>query len=132
VVAAGDFVGELVVHATEVEMLAGGAAEEAAVLVVEGDVFVVAVVAVLGFIQPTTGEYQVLEFLGGQQATIEGLRQDAPVVGLEDRQFRHQRADFQLGGGNFHFAGQAQFGVFIGGAAIVVSGQQAGAGAVGA
>ena len=43
-----------------------------------------------------------------------------------------QRADFQFGGGDLHFAGQAQLGILVGGAAIVVGGQQAGAGAVGA
>ena len=132
VIAAGDLVGELVVHAAEIEVLAGGAAEETAVLVVEGDVLVVGVVAVLGLVETATGEHQVLELFRGDQAAVEGLRQDAAVVGLEDRQFGDQRADFQLGGGDLHFAGQAQLGILVGGAAIVVGGQQAGAGAVGA
>ena len=132
VVAAGDLVGEFVVHAAEIEVLTGSPAEEAAVLVIEGDIFVVGIVAVLGFIQAAAGEYQILEFLGRQQPTIEGLRQNAPVVGFEDRQLGHQRTDFQLGGGDFYFAGQAQLGVFVGGAAVIMGRQQSGAGAVGA
>ncbi len=105
---------------------------EAAVLVVEGDVLVVGVVAVLGLVEAAAGEHQVLELFGGDQAAVEGLRQDAAVVGLEDRQLGDQRADFQFGGGDLHFAGQAQLGILVGGAAIVVGGQQASAGAVGA
>ncbi|MNZ74955.1 hypothetical protein D3C78_934210 [compost metagenome] len=132
VVAAGDLVSELVVQAGHVEMVAGDGAEKAAVLVVEGDILVVGTVAVTGFFQAPAGEGQVLDFARGQQAALEGLRQDAPVVGLQGRQFRDQGTDLQFGLGEFHLAGQAELGILVGGAAIVVGRQQAGAGAVGA
>ncbi|MNN57777.1 hypothetical protein D3C81_1727810 [compost metagenome] len=129
VVAAGDFVGELVVQATKAEMLAGDGAGKTAVLVVEGDVLVVGAVAILGFVQAPAGECQVLDFLGAQQAAFKGLRQDAAVVGLEDRQLRDQAADFQFRCGDFHFAGQAELGILIDRTPIVGR-QQASAGTV--
>ncbi|MNF52083.1 hypothetical protein D3C84_334230 [compost metagenome] len=132
VVAAGDLVGELVVNATEVEMRARYGAGEAAVLVVEGNVLEVGAVAVLGFLQASAGEGQALELFGTEHAAFEGLRQDAPVVGLEDRQFRNQAADLQFGGGDFHFAGQAEFRVLVSGTPVIVDRQQTGTGAVGA
>ena len=87
-------VGDLIIHAAEVEVFASIRTSEAAVLVVEGDVLEVSAVAVLGFIQAPAGEGLVLDLFGGQQAIFEGLRQDAPVVGLQDRQFWDQAADF--------------------------------------
>ncbi|MNZ87962.1 hypothetical protein D3C78_1068400 [compost metagenome] len=129
-VAAGDPVGEFVVQASHVEMVAGHGAEKAAVLVVEGDVLVVGTVAVLGFFQASAGERQVLDFAGRQQAAFKGLRQDATIVGLQGRQFRHQRADFQFGGRDLYLAGQAELGILVGGAAVIVGRQQAAAGTI--
>ncbi|MOA49432.1 hypothetical protein D3C78_1723130 [compost metagenome] len=88
-VATSDLVGELVVQASHVEMVAGNRAKKAAVLVVEGDVLIVGAVAVLGFFQAAAGKGQVFDFAGGQQATFEGLRQNATVIGLQGWQFRH-------------------------------------------
>lgn len=120
VVAAGDAVGELVVQAAQGQVVGAEGATEAAILVVQRQVFPVGVVAVLGLVQAPAGEGQALDFPGREQAAFEGLRQDAPVVGLQSRQFRDQGADFQLGLGELYFAGQAQFGVFVGGLAVIV------------
>ena len=131
-IAAGDAVGELVVQPAQGQVVGAEAATEAAVLVVQRQVFPVGVVAVLGFVQATASEGQALDFLRGEQATFERLRQDAPVVGLQGWQLGDQGADLQFGLGNLHLTGQAEFGILIGGFAIIVCRQQAGVGAVGA
>ncbi|MCY1177487.1 hypothetical protein D9M73_177970 [compost metagenome] len=132
VVAAGDAVGELVVEPAQGQVVSAEAATEAAVLVVQRQVFPVGVVAVLGLVQAATGEGQALDLFGGEQAALEGLRQDTPVVGLQGRQFGDQGADLEFSLGDLHLAGQAQLGVFVGSLAVIVGRQQAAVGTVGA
>ncbi|MNN38938.1 hypothetical protein D3C81_1529580 [compost metagenome] len=60
------------------------------------------------------------------------MRQDAAGVGLHGRQFRDQGAVLEFAGRHLDLGRQAQAAEFVGGTAIVVHRQQAGAGTVGA
>ncbi|MCY1371049.1 hypothetical protein D9M69_581770 [compost metagenome] len=65
-VATGEALGEGVVQAAEVEVIAGGGCGEALVLVVDGQVFGVGRGAVLDLVEAATGEGQVADFLRGE------------------------------------------------------------------
>ncbi len=58
-----------------------------------------------GVFQLSGSEGQVVDFIAGDLATLEGLREQAAIVGNQDRQLRLQSAVTQFGLGNTHLRG---------------------------
>src|SRR5690606_5137606 len=77
-----------------------------------------------GVLDLTSGQGQVVDFVGGDLATFEQLRQQAAVVGYQDRQFRRQGADARLGLGETNLTGQAALAELVDSAAIAFQREQ--------
>ena len=89
------------------------------------------VVAFGGAVDLGVGEGQVVQFLRGQHAALEGLRQDAPGAGSDGRVLEQLGADLQLGLRQANLAGDAEFAVLVGHPAVVAYRQQTGTAATG-
>src|SRR5690606_8420035 len=77
-----------------------------------------------GVLDLTSGQGQVVDFVGGDHAAFEHLRQHTTVVGDQDRQFRHQGTDASFGLGETNLAGQAALAELINSAAIAFQREQ--------
>ncbi|MNS38207.1 hypothetical protein D3C72_704500 [compost metagenome] len=80
---------------------------------VDRHLFIVAGVAALDVLDLATRQSQVLDLAGSDLTAFPGLRQQATVVGHDDRQFRLQGTQLQLSLGNLGLGGQAQAGEVI-------------------
>jgi len=87
VVRSGQILGDLVVGTGVVELVAefAGVIVGAFVRASNRQVFVVAGVTALGRLDLTSGQSQVFDFVRNDLAALEGLRQQATVVGLDHR-----------------------------------------------
>ncbi|MCY1447371.1 hypothetical protein D9M71_639890 [compost metagenome] len=122
---------ELVIHTAQPEGVAFGiTACEAPVLVVQCDRDPVCRVSIGLALEARTDEGQRIEFFAGEQAAFKGLREEAPSVGLNCREFWDQGAVFKLGLGQAHLASQAQATELISCATIIMGRQKAGTGSV--
>src|SRR5690606_33621144 len=132
VIAAGDLVAEPVVDTGQIQMIGLGATGEAAVLVVQREVFGIGRGTVDDLVQPPADEGQALQFLGGQQAAFVDLRQGAAGTGLDHRQLGNVRAVAKFGLGELDLGGQSQAAELVRGAAVLAHRQQVGAAAAAA
>ena len=67
-----------------------------------------------------SGQRQVVNFVGGDHAAFEHLRQQAPIVRYENWQLRQQSADARLGLRETNLAGQAAFAEVVDRAAVAL------------
>ncbi len=132
VIAAGDLVAEPIVDTGQIQMIGLGATGEAAVLVVQREVFGIGRGTVDDLVQPPAGEGQALQFLGGQQAAFVDLRQGAAGAGLDHRQLGNVRAVAKFGLGELDLGSQSQAAELVRGAAVLAHRQQVGAAAAAA
>ena len=87
----------------------------------DGQIVFVGGVTVLGTLELAGGQGHVLDVLGRDLSTLEGLRQQATVVGDHDRQLRHQGAVAELGFGDLHLGSSADIGELVNGAVIGIT-----------
>src|SRR5690606_12256894 len=71
-----------------------------------------------GMLDLTSSQGQVVNLVGGDHAAFEHLRQQATVVGNQDRQLRHQSTNATFGLGDTNLCGSASLAELIHGAAI--------------
>ena len=117
VVLGGQVFGELVVTTSVVELVGelACAVVGAAVGTANRQVFVVAGVTTFGLFDLTSNQGQILDVVGSDLATLEGLRQQTTIVGHDNWQLRLQGAQLQLGLGDLDLAGYTQAGEIVDG-----------------
>ncbi|MDT4851013.1 hypothetical protein FQZ97_851810 [compost metagenome] len=127
-----EILAQLIVEAGEIEAVAvpcrsrgdPGAVPAWAVGAVDRQVLAVALGAALGAPELADDQVEAVDFLDAQLGSLEGLWQQAPVVGLDHRQARQQRAEARFAVGYAQFPGQPEAAEFVPRAAIALQREQ--------
>ncbi|MNE87825.1 hypothetical protein D3C80_1850640 [compost metagenome] len=89
------------------------------------------VVTQRGAVDVAQGQCEVVQFLGGEDAALEGLGQDTSGAGRYDRILENLRTDLQLGFRHLDLGCRAELAVLVRGPTIFADRQQTGATAIG-